>query len=152
MTEFTPPPPDTVAVWTRLMRASAHVLADIESTLKAAGFPPLTWYDALWEIERSAPQGIRPYQLEDRLLLPQYGLSRLVNRMVREGLVERRGVDGDGRGQILHLTDRGATLRRAMWPVYAAALKACISQKLDGDEAPELARLLARLYPPRRSS
>jgi DNA-binding MarR family transcriptional regulator len=149
MTGFPQPSAETTAVWTRLVRASTYLLGRIEADLKAAGFPPLGWYDALWELEQAEPEGIRPFQLQARLLLPQYGLSRLIERMARDGLVERRGVESDRRGQVLHLTDRGLATRRAMWPVYATALDRAVAQRLDRSEAQELARLLARLYPPR---
>ena len=152
MPDFPHPTPETTAAWTRLIRASSHVLGQIDSALKAAQMPPLGWYDALWEIEQAGPDGIRPFQLEQRLLLPQYGLSRLIDRMVRDGLLLRREVAGDGRGQVLHLTDKGRDTRARMWPVYATALDANIARNLSQTEAADLARLLSRLYPPRTTS
>ena len=139
------PPPSTFAVWTRLIRASAHVQARIDAALQAESLPPLAWYDALWEVEKAGRDGIRPFALQDRLLLPQYGLSRLIERLVKAGYVERRACDGDGRGQLVHLTADGAAVRARMWPVYAGVLGSVVTEKLTAAEALDLTRLLARL-------
>lgn len=147
MSDLLPPPPATIAVWTGLNRASAAVRAAIESALQAASLPPLDWYDALWEIEKSAPGGIRPFALQERLLLPQYGLSRLIERLVKAGYVERRACDGDGRGQMLHLSPQGALVRAAMWPVYARTLSTSLNTRLSEAEALTLARLLQQILP-----
>ena len=141
----TNPSPVTLAVWTGLIRASADLQGRIEAALQAQSLPPLAWYDALWEIEKAGADGIRPFALQGRLLLPQYGLSRLIDRMVKAGYVDRRACDGDGRGQMLHLTTAGAQVRAAMWPVYAAALKGAVEDRLTEAEAQELARLVQRL-------
>ena len=140
-------PPATTAIWTRLNRAAQSVQAQVETRLKAAGLPPLTWYDVLWEIEKSGDAGIRPYALQDRLLLPQYGLSRLAERLVQEGLVLRKPDAEDGRGHLLALTGKGRDLRAAMWPVYANALTDAVGAKLSEREALVLADLLDRLAP-----
>ncbi len=143
--ETAPVLPETTAAWTRLQRAAAHTLARIEARLGEADLPALQWYDALWEIEKAGPEGIRPYVLEERLLLPQYGLSRLIDRLVRAGLVRRGPAADDRRGQILWLTEDGRALRARMWTVYAPALNEVIAGRLAPGEAADLARLLARL-------
>lgn len=148
MTEpFTPPAPETVAVWTRLVRAGRRVRDEIEAALRAESLPPLDWYDALWEIEQAA-DGIRPMALEARLLLPQYGLSRLIDRLVAAGYVERRPCPGDKRGQMLAATGAGRAVRAAMWPVYAGALERTIGAVLSREQAALLAAGLARLARP----
>ncbi len=116
-------PTETTAIWTRLILASSRVQDEVEAALKTEGLPPLGWYDALWEIEKAAG-GIRPLVLQGRLLLPQYGLSRLIDRMAKAGLVTRRDCNTDGRGQMLALTAQGLSTRARMWPIYAAVLQA----------------------------
>ena len=53
-----------VRVWARLMMAQQLALAAIEQDLKAAGLPPLVWYDVLLEVERAGGEGLRPFALE----------------------------------------------------------------------------------------
>lgn len=138
------PAPDTVAAWTRLMTASRVLLDEVEAALKAAGLPPLPWYDALWELER-AEAGLRPFELQERLLLPQYGTSRLLDRLVQAGLVERLACEADGRGQLVRITAEGRATRARMWPVYAERLCALVEAPLREGEAAALAAGLGRL-------
>ena len=139
------PKPSQAAVlaWSRLVRAHDAVLGTVERALKAEGLPPLEWYDVLLELEHAGP--LRPRDLQGRLLLAQYNLSRLLDRMAAAGTVEKQACADDGRGQLVAITDNGRTLRRRMWPIYAAAIEATVGSKLSDDEAGTLADLLQRL-------
>jgi DNA-binding MarR family transcriptional regulator len=136
-----------VDAWARLLRAHAAALGQVEGALKHAGLPALVWYDVLLETER-APGGLRPKDLEARMLLAQYNLSRLLDRMEREGLVERLPCAEDGRGQIIRPTDAGRRLRRRMWPIYAGAIRDAVGAKLTEAETRDLAKLLGKLAAP----
>ena len=139
-------PSDSVMrAWARLMRVQHATLSAVESALKAAALPPLAWYDALLEVERVGQQGIRPFELEQQLLLPQYGLSRLLDRMVAAGYLERHACEDDGRGHMVTITEAGKDLRRRMWPVYAAAIDRSIAVHLTENEAATLGELLEKL-------
>ena len=138
------PSADVVAAWVRLLRAHTSALGQIETALKRAGLPPLSWYDVLLELERAKkPMRLRALQAE--LLLAQYNLSRLVDRLEAEGLVRRTDDPTDGRGQLVSLTAKGARLRRRMWPTYARSIHDAVGSHLSADEAHTLANLLARL-------
>ncbi len=140
------PDPETVDAWTSLLRAHNAALGRIEAALKRAGLPPLAWYDVLWELEQAGDGGLRPFELERRLLLPQYGLSRLTDRIAREGCLEKRPCAEDGRGQVLALTPSGRALRRDMWKVYGPAIEDAVGRRLPAGEAARLAALLSRLW------
>ena len=134
-----------VAAWVQLVRVEQALLARVEGELKANGFPPLTWYDVLLELSRAGEGRLRPVELERRLLLPQSNMSRLIDRMERESLVQREACPSDGRGQWVALTDEGRSLRERMWPVYRDAIGAHVGHKLDKSEAMILAGLLQKL-------
>lgn len=133
-----------VAVWVALIRANARVISRVQAGGKAAGLPPLEWYDVLWELERS-PDGVRPFELEGRLLLAQYNLSRLVGRLEGAGYVSRHRCENDGRGQVLKITEEGKALRKRMWPVYSAEIERHIGAHLSDEQAGALSSLLLRL-------
>jgi DNA-binding MarR family transcriptional regulator len=133
-----------VRAWTRLIRAQQATLAAIESDLKTAGFPPLAWYDVLLELSR-AEAGLRPFALEQELLLAQYNLSRLLDRLEQAGYVERQTCPEDGRGQIVAITASGRALVKRMWPTYRAAIARHVGAKLSEDDAARLAALLGKL-------
>jgi DNA-binding MarR family transcriptional regulator len=139
-------PSDAVTrAWVRLIKAQRKALLHVEADLKAAGFPPLAWYDVLLELKR-AGGGIRPHEIETRLLLAQHNVSRLIDRLTEAGLVERQPYQGDGRGQIVAITAAGRGLQKRMWPVYGAAIQKYIGTPLGSDrDADALWRLLGLL-------
>lgn len=138
-------PPSTTRAWARLMTAQQLALSSVERDLKAAGLPPLVWYDVLLELERAPGQVLRPFELERAMLLAQYNLSRLVDRIEKAGYVERRACEEDGRGQLIAITEHGRALRRRMWPVYAKAIEAAVGRHLTTRQSETLDQILGRL-------
>ncbi len=138
--------PETLAAWTGLAKTARALTETVEAALKAQGYPPLAWYDVLLELEK-ARKGLRLNDLQARLLLPQYGTSRLLDRLAREGLVEKDACPEDGRGQVARITDAGRTLRKRMWPVYAGVLNETIGDRLATTDLAHLADMLTRLNP-----
>jgi DNA-binding MarR family transcriptional regulator len=139
------PSADVTQAWINLMRAQQRVLAAIERDFKDAGMPPLGWYDVLWELARAQDGRLRPFEIEERTLLAQYNLSRLIDRLEKEGLVERRTFDDDGRGRWVVITEKGRSLREAMWEVYARSIARHVGTKLPDADAAQLAGLLSKL-------
>ena len=142
---MTEPTSETVNAWIKLVRAHGTALSVIENALKTASLPPLTWYDVLLEIERSKAEGLRPFELESELLLPQYGVSRLIQRIEDKGYLERRSCDEDGRCQRLFITAEGKRIRTRMWKVYSKAIEHAVGAKLNSKDAKMLAELLEKL-------
>jgi len=138
-------PSDAVIdAWIGLMRAQQRLLGQIEADLKQAGLPALGWYDVLWELVRS-PQGkLRPFEIEERTLLAQYNLSRLIDRLEKAGLVKRQSFDQDGRGQWVVVTEEGRALQKRMWKVYARAIEENFGAKLSEVDVATLTSLLSR--------
>ena len=139
-----PPSPPAVTAWARLVRAGTAVQAAVEADLKAAGHPPLAWYDVLLELSRRE-EGFRPFELERELLFAQYNLSRLLDRMEDAGLIARRPAPGDGRGNVVVITEGGRALQKKMWPAYRAAIAHHVGDKLTDDDAAKLGVLLGKL-------
>lgn len=136
-------PSDTaVRAWARLLKAHRIALGSVEQALKAAGLPPLTWYDALLELERAGVRGLRPFELEREVLLEQYNLSRLIERMAMAGYVERRACREDGRGQVIIITPAGRRTRRRMWMIYGPAIRHAFGDKLSAGQTETLDAIL----------
>lgn len=128
------------------MRNQRRVFESIEQDLKAAGFPPLAWYDVMLELDRAEEGRLRPQEIEKRTLFAQPNLSRMVDRLERDGLVRREAFHDDGRGQWVVITDAGRDKRAAMWSVYGAAIEKHFGAKLGEAKADQLAELLATLW------
>ena len=137
-----------VRAWARLVRAHQAAMSRVESAMKAAGLPPLAWYELLVELDRAGDCGVRPFALEEALQVPQYGLSRLLARMEGAGLVLRGTCPGDGRGQIVAMTEAGREMLLRMGPVHSAAVQQAVGARLSPQEADGLAQLLGRLIAP----
>ncbi len=132
----------TMRAWVRLMKSQHLLLSHVEAALKAANLPPLTWYDVLLELERAGDDGLRPFELERDLLLAQYNLSRLLDRIEKAGFIHRKAHKEDGRGQMVSITRAGKTVRHKMWPVYGAAMNEIFGDHLSEMQKIELASLL----------
>jgi DNA-binding MarR family transcriptional regulator len=139
------PSDPAVKAWTRLVRAHARVFSGIEADLKAAGCPPLAWYDVLLELSRAEKGRLRPFEIEKETLLAQYNLSRLLDRLEKEGLIARAPHEDDARGQWVVITEKGRAAQARTWKVYARAIQEHVGERLDDKAAAQLADLLARL-------
>jgi DNA-binding MarR family transcriptional regulator len=139
------PSTEATAAWIRLMRIQSRVLDAVEQDLKKAGFPPLAWYGALLELSRAPSGEMRPVELEKQMLIPQYSTSRLIDRLVDEGLAARRECKIDKRGQFVEITEAGRELQKKMWSAYSAAIEKHVGSKLSDTDAVKLCGLLDRL-------
>lgn len=138
-----------IEAWAGLVRTEKAVSERIEDRFKGAGLPPLDWYHVLHEIDRSPKGMLRQSGVQNRTQLAQYNVCRLVDRLEREGLVERHQCQLDGRNNVVVITAKGRALRRTMWPVYAAAIEEEFAVHLSPAEAEQLARLLTKVAPER---
>lgn len=139
------PSDSVVKAWARLIRAREALVAAVERDLKAAGLPPLAWYDVLLELSRAGDGRLRPFEIEKETLLAQYNLSRLLDRLETEGLIRREPCADDARGQWVVITDKGKALQARIWKVYARSIQRHVGERLDEKSAVTLAGLLGRL-------
>jgi DNA-binding MarR family transcriptional regulator len=147
------PAPTSTAAWAKLLTVHAVVLDAIEARLKAAGLPPLAWYDVLWALERAPQMRLRMAELALRLVVSRYNVTRLVDRLEAAGLVERHAADDDARGAYAVLTPAGRAMRRRIWPVYGTAIDELFLRHLPARDRQAiedaLGRVLAAHAPPR---
>ena len=127
------------------MRASTSALQQIESDLKAARLPPLIQYDILLELERAPKEGLRLFELEEKLLLKQYGVSRLVDRMVKAGHLAKQKSNEDARGYQVTITEAGKRLRSEIWKTYRPSIDRAVGNKLSYEDARQLNLILDKL-------
>lgn len=132
-------------VWVRLLRAHDKVVGKVEAAVKAKGLPPISWYDVLLELSREGGRKLRPVELEKELLVAQYNLSRLLDRMEAAGLIERIACPGDGRGQMIQLTPEGRAMQKRVWPAYRDAVEETLAPNLSERDLEHLAKLLGAI-------
>ena len=131
--------------WARLLRAHKVLLEKVQADLSAADLPPLEWYDLLLELDMAEGNRLRLYDLGQRMVLSRSNLTRLCDRLEKEGLISREQCAEDRRGLFAALTQKGAEIRRAMWPVYKRSVEQHFSAHISEQEATELAAVLLRV-------
>jgi len=131
--------------WARLLRVHKVLLERVQADLSAADLPPLEWYDLLLELDMAAGNRLRLYDLGQRMVLSRSNLTRLCDRLEKEGLISREQCAEDRRGLFAALTQKGAEIRRAMWPVYKRSVEQHFSAHISEQEATELAAVLLRV-------
>jgi len=134
-----------VDAWVSILRAQNRALGIVERAFKENNLPPFSWYDVLWELEKAGPEGIRPYKLEQRLLITQYGLSRLLSRLEKADYVRKVPHPKDARGHIVQITDEGRSIRAEMWQVYSQAIQTAVGDKISKDECLLVKELLSHV-------
>lgn len=112
------PTEEETRVWIAFNFAHRRIHHDMEDALAREGLPSLKWYDVLWAIEMTGQDGVRARKLRDWLLFEQSNLSRVLSKLVADGLVQETPCDIDRRAKILRITPEGQTLRLKMWRVY----------------------------------
>ena len=131
--------------WALMLQAHAVLLEAMQARLKAADLPPLEWYDVLWALEQAAGHRLRMGALAERLLLTRFNITRLVDRLEQEGLVQRQQSKEDRRGADAVLTAKGRALRAKMWAVYRPAIEENFNRHLGAAQQQTLAETLERL-------
>ena len=100
--------------WRAFLQAHARVTRRLDEELRTEHDLSLAEYDALLSIAEAPDRRIRMRQLADRVILSKSGVTRLIDRLVLDGLVQRDACLSDARGAEAVLTTAGLDrLRRA---------------------------------------
>jgi len=139
------PSKQTETAWILLIRSQQILLNQVENALKAAGLPPLAWYDVLLELGRDQATGLRQFEIGERVLLNKHNLSRLIDRLETEGLVKRQECDSDGRGNVVKITKKGMQIKLQMWVIYAKSIQELIAEPLSSTQIRGLIEIMHAL-------
>jgi DNA-binding MarR family transcriptional regulator len=102
-----------LAPWRAFLLAHARVSRRLDEELRAEHDVSFAEYDALLTIAHTPDRRIRMGQLAEEVLLSKSGVTRLIDRLVTDGLVERRSCASDARGAEAVLTEHGLARLRA---------------------------------------
>ncbi|HZT95649.1 MAG TPA: MarR family transcriptional regulator [Chloroflexota bacterium] len=134
-----------ITTFGRLFEANAKLSHLLARDLVREFDLPLSWYGVLLHVGRS-PGGIRPIgELISATAFTTGGVTRLVDRMERAGLVERRPCPSDRRVMYVGLTESGRALLEKASAVHAQSIQRYLIDRLEPREVPELERLLQKL-------
>ena len=134
-------------MWQRFLRSHATVMRRLEQDLVTEQRLPLASYDVLVQLTQAPQHRLRMTELAERVLLSRSGLTRLVDRLERDGLVTREACPSDARGMFAVLTDAGYARLRAATPTHLRGVHDYWLSKLDEDYLAALDRALRKILP-----
>ena len=139
---LTPPELDA---WRSFLRAHARVTRVLDAELTAECDLSLGSYEVLLHLNEAPDRRLRMTELADRVLLSRSGLTRLVDRMEREGLISRESCPSDLRGTNAVLTDAGVARLKTAAPIHLRGVREHMIDPLSPEEIRVLADALGRI-------
>ena len=137
--------PVELRAWRMLLRVHAHVTRQLESELLSDEGMALGTYDVLVQLSESPGRRLRMTDLAERVLLSRSGLTRLVDRLEKEGLVRREPCPDDARGTFTVLTDAGQQRLANAAPGHLAGVHEHFTGRFGESELVTLETLLGRV-------
>ena len=129
--------------WESLFRAQHELFAAMAADFDDTAITQAE-YDVLLTVVRAPEMTARLRDVTTNMLISQPSVSRLVDRMVARGLIEKCPDPEDGRGALIRATDDGARAFRAVATVHGRSIAQRMS-KLDDDELHTLHELTQKL-------
>lgn len=130
--------------WRTLARTHAAVSGRVQEALTEAGLPPLAWFEVLSTVAE-ADGRMRMGELAEALVITRGGLTKLVDRLVKAGLLERSFCESDRRVSYATLLPAGAELLNEMLPVVSGELEVAFAANISIGEAEQLTGTLERV-------
>ena len=136
---------ERLATWTRFLKAHSAISRRLERDLADVHSLTLSDYDVLLQLFRAPESSLRPVELSKAVLLTRSGITRLIQGLEREGLVERTDCPGDARGFLVALTPSGRELVHKARATHLAGVAELFSDRYSDEETEQLFALLERL-------
>ena len=131
-----------LAPWRSFLLAHARVSRRLDEELRAEHDVSFAEYDALLTIAQAPGRRIRMGVLAEEVLLSKSGVTRLVDRLVNDGLVERSTCSTDARGAEAVLTDRGLARLRAASRTHLRGISEHFLAVVEADDLESIERTM----------
>ncbi len=136
-----------LGAWRNFLRTHAHLLRMLEQDLQTHHKISIGSYDVLVQLAEAPAGRLRMSELAEAVLLSRSGLTRLVDRLQKDGLVERQPDRFDARGLFTVLTEKGRDALRDASTVHLAGVSRLVLDRLSEPELVQLSELMRRLDP-----
>ena len=133
--------------WRGLLRAHACLSKRLDTALDQAHGLPLSSYEVLDRLEDSSGGRMRMCDLAEQAQLSRSGLTRLVDRLEREQLLERCSCEQDARGSFACLTVGGRERLEAARVTHMAVVREQFFSRFSETELRMLAETCQRIAP-----
>jgi DNA-binding MarR family transcriptional regulator len=139
--------PTELGAWRGLLRVHAALVRELDAELLAKNDLPLSSYDVLIYLGAAPGKRLRMAELADSVLLSRSGVTRLVDRLEREGLIVRDACTSDGRGLYAVLTEKGEEVLARARPTHLAGVRERFLRHFSEEELRTLATFWERVHP-----
>jgi DNA-binding MarR family transcriptional regulator len=136
-----------LGAWRGLVRVHAALVRELDAELDTRHGLPLSSYEVLRSLSRMPDGRMRMAELAEHVLLSRSGMTRLIDRLEREGLVVRSTCDKDGRGCYAVLTEHGREKVEQARGTHIDVVREGFLRHFSEDELRELAQLFERALP-----
>jgi DNA-binding MarR family transcriptional regulator len=133
--------------WRALARAYASLAKRLDTQLEHEHGLPLTSYEVLQHLKSSKGGRMRMCDLAEQAQLSRSGLTRLVDRLERDGLLERCSCVHDARGAYACITERGGRRLRAARTTHLAVVREQFLSRFSETELNALVDMWDRIAP-----
>lgn len=133
--------------WRGLLRVHAALTKTLDAELETGHGLPLSSYEVLMHLHDAESHRMRMHDLAQTVLLSRSGLTRLVDRLEREGLLERASCPSDARGAYAVLTPKGVERIAAARATHLASVRRRFLEHLTPGELDLLGELWERVLP-----
>ena len=133
--------PDEQQIWRAFVRGSALFLARLDADLVEAHGLTLADYEILVWLSEAPRGGLRMADLADRALVSRSRLTYRVDRLVAEGLVERRPCPSDRRGSLAVITSVGRRRLERAAPTHVEGVVAHLFDKSSSRDMAAIGRV-----------
>lgn len=134
-----------LAAWRGMLRVHSDVVGQLDAELEREHGLPLSSYEVLISLADAPAGRLRMGDLAGALLLSRSGLTRLVDRLSRQGLVTRERCEEDARGFFAAITPAGRRKLRNARPAHLAGVRRHFLARLAPSDLQALATAWAKL-------
>lgn len=132
-------------VWRNLVVAHSVILGKMEADLRASTGLTLGQYDVLLRLHEAPGNSLRMGDLAQQVLVTTSGVTRVADRLVNAGLVERVRPDADRRVVTVSMTPAGKETLRAASAIHSRGIAEYFADLVEAEELPVLDRFFSRL-------
>ncbi len=136
-----------IDAWRGFLRAHACLAKRLDAELEREHALPMTSYEVLHHLDDAGAGRMRMCDLAEQAQLSRSGLTRLVNRLERDGLLERCSCQHDARGAYACLTDLGRERLTQARGTHMAVVREHFFSRFSQPELDTLAHLWERIAP-----
>jgi DNA-binding MarR family transcriptional regulator len=138
---------EELAAWRGMLRVHAALTRALDAELTERHSLPLTSYEVLLFLADAPGGRMRMSELADSVLLSRSGLTRLVDRLERDGLLGRERCEEDARGYFAAITDSGRALFDEARRTHLAGVRERFVDRLSRDDLRTLSELWEKVAP-----